>query len=78
MNLITLGIAVICIGIVMVMVGTLLTVTQPEGQEPHVRSGGVILVGPIPIVFGSDRTMLWVSIAGAALFLAAYYVWRTR
>jgi len=40
---------------------------------PKTRAGGVILIGPIPIVFGSDpgisRTMFYVALALMAAFL---------
>ena len=45
--------------------------TSPEGPPPARRWGGVLFLGPFPVVFGSDsrmtRTMLLV---GALLFLA--------
>lgn len=41
-------------------------------RERAVRSGGVLLLGPIPIVWGSDRRILpWMVAAGAALLLLA-------
>jgi len=29
----------------------------PEGKKARTRYGGVVLVGPVPIAFGSDKTM---------------------
>lgn len=48
----------------------------PEASEPgseaEARGGGVILLGPIPIVWGSDRSALgWLVAAGVVLTLAA-------
>lgn len=41
------------------------------------RSGGVVLLGPIPIVWGSDRRSLaWMIAAGVALLVLAF--WLTR
>jgi uncharacterized protein (TIGR00304 family) len=73
MLLVTAGLAVIAVGIAQ----SLLQAREPsESQEIEVRAGGVILIGPVPIVFGTDRSMVTLSIAGALLLLAAYYVWR--
>lgn len=46
---------------------------RQEGSEgTSTRGGGVILVGPIPIVWGSDRsTTRWLIVAGIALTVAA-------
>ena len=44
---------------------------SPEGAQPARRWGGVLFLGPIPVIFGSDprmtRTMLLI---GVVLFLA--------
>jgi len=44
---------------------------SPEGAPPARRWGGVLFLGPIPVIFGSDprmtRTMLLI---GVVLFLA--------
>lgn len=43
--------------------------------ERRSRSGGVVLLGPIPIVWGSDRRVLpWMVAAGAALLLLGLLV----
>lgn len=71
MLLVTAGLAVITVGIAQSLLHT-----RSAESETDVRAGGVILIGPIPIVFGTDRSMVVLSIAGALLLLAAYYVWR--
>ncbi len=48
-----------------------------EGRGARTRSGGVVLLGPIPIVWGSDRRILpWMVAAGFALLLLG--LWLTR
>lgn len=44
-----------------------------DGHDPAAKTekkfGGVVMIGPIPIVFGSDRkTANWMYFAGVALF----------
>lgn len=80
MKLIALGMLMIFLGVFVVMLGVFKSIQmkEPADQKPDVKAGGVILIGPIPIVFGTDRTMVLISIAGALLLLGAYYVWRSR
>ncbi len=79
MKLIALGMLIIFAGVVILMLGVVRSAYQTRGAgdaEGEVKAGGVILIGPIPIVVGTDRTMVLTSIAGAVLLLIAYYVWR--
>ncbi len=46
--------------------------TSPPPQEKESKSAGIILIGPIPIAWGSDRkTLLLVLIAAIGLILTA-------
>jgi uncharacterized protein (TIGR00304 family) len=64
-DLVTIGIAVILGGILVVFLATFLGARSKktgEGEErTEVKGGGVVLIGPIPIIFGSDAK--WASIA---------------
>ena len=51
-TLITTGIALILIGFLLVFVGTLVAAAGGDGD---VEGGGVIMIGPIPIVFGTSK-----------------------
>ena len=42
----------------------------PEAPQKKTRYGGVVLIGPVPIIFGSDRKMAWVMLL-VAIVLAA-------
>ena len=57
-DLVLAGLVVVLVGIG-VMVAAMLSQAGKQGTE--VRGGGVILVGPVPIIFGSD--MKWASVA---------------
>lgn len=56
MDLALLGTALILVGFGVVAVALL-----SSGGKREVRGGGVVLVGPIPIVFGSDAK--WAAVA---------------
>ncbi|NJF25196.1 DUF131 domain-containing protein [Thermococcus sp. Bubb.Bath] len=46
------GIILILIGFLLVFVGSLIAASGGEGE---VEGGGVIMIGPIPIIFGTGR-----------------------
>jgi uncharacterized protein (TIGR00304 family) len=63
MKLVILGFLIVLIGVLVILAGVFSTVYQSwktegcsgmEKPETSVRGGGVIMIGPIPIIFGSD------------------------
>lgn len=50
--LIIAGMTMIFVGFFLLMIGTLLSAA---GGDSEVEGGGVIMIGPIPIVFGTGR-----------------------
>ncbi|WP_342305885.1 DUF131 domain-containing protein [Methanolobus sp. ZRKC5] len=71
-NLFNIGFTLIILGFVLVFVGLLVSAFSGAGEF-----GGVILIGPIPIAFGSSpeitSSMLW-----AGVLLAVVYVLMRR
>ena len=56
----TLGLAVVLIGLAEVLFAAFSSARE-GGERPRVRGGGVVMIGPIPIIFGSDPR--WASVA---------------
>jgi len=60
MKLITLGFLLVFIGILVIIAGVFSMAYQAwktggmEKPEGSVRGGGVIMIGPVPIIFGTD------------------------
>ncbi|RZN42235.1 MAG: DUF131 domain-containing protein [Methanophagales archaeon ANME-1-THS] len=60
MKLITVGFLLVFIGILVIMAGIFSMVYQAwrtggvEKQEGGLRGGGIIMIGPIPLIFGTD------------------------
>ena len=60
MKLITVGFLIVLIGILVILTGVFSTAYQSwktggvEKPEQGVQGGGVIMIGPIPIIFGTD------------------------
>jgi len=63
LDLALIGIGIILVGFLVVLLATAASGRSPEEEErrTEVRGGGVVMIGPIPIVFGSDAK--WASIA---------------
>jgi uncharacterized protein (TIGR00304 family) len=63
-DLVLIGVAIILAGFLVVFLAMMMmsAKTPEEGErQTQVKGGGVILIGPIPIIFGSDAK--WTSIA---------------
>ena len=68
MNYITIGITLIILGFLILIIDTLL-----NAEKGEVKGGGIILIGPIPIGFGTDRTSrIIVLVLAIILMLIAY------
>jgi len=56
----SIGMAVVLIGIIIILAGFAKDIIERGSREGaaekgEIRGGGVILIGPFPIVFGTDR-----------------------
>ncbi|MFX0046339.1 MAG: DUF131 domain-containing protein [Candidatus Hermodarchaeota archaeon] len=68
-----LGLVVIVAGIILIVVGLLLSsLTSSEDQRVERESKGVLLIGPIPVVWGFGRRGWYVAGAVAIILLLLY------
>src|SRR2546426_11019518 len=68
LDLVALGILFVFAGFAIIFIAMILSASSEPGTEGRVRGGGVVMIGPIPLVFGSD--MKWASVVIVlALFL---------
>jgi len=76
-TLVFIGIAVVIAGMLLTFIGTaILSSGKNNNQESNnskVSTGGVILIGPIPIIFGNDKSMIAVTILGAIILMVIAY-----
>ena len=63
----TIGFILIIIGFVIIFVGAIYSSTQQSNQKTEV---GVILIGPIPIIFGSSWKAVTIAIILAIVLMA--------
>jgi uncharacterized protein (TIGR00304 family) len=73
-----LGFVLVFVG-VMILIAAVVLVSVFRGKNGKVKAAGVIVVGPVPIVFGSDKksvkTLLWLSVVFTALLIAAMFAY---
>ncbi len=74
----TLGIALIFIGVLIIIIAAIL-ISVSGAQKGKVKGGGVILVGPFPIIFGTDKkslkTVLLLSFALTVILVVAIIIY---
>ena len=57
-TLFSLAITLILVGVVIMVIATLLMFFSNAKGKGKVRGGGAIIIGPVPIVFGTDKESL--------------------
>lgn len=68
--LVGLGIALIFIGFMMVFLGVFLGALS--GSQGKVEGGGVVMIGPIPIIFGTSERVVALALVLTILALIIY------
>lgn len=64
-DIVSLGLITILFGFILVVIGSMLK------TKSRIESGGVILIGPFPIVWGSSKSMALLAVAVTIMFLLA-------
>ena len=85
-----IGAALVIAGVAVIVAAIVTVATRrpkkesPGGKEGRVKSAGIIMIGPIPIIFGTDKKSIKVVlILALALVIAViiamvllYWIWR--
>jgi len=53
------------------MIGSLM---QSSSKTGDVHTGGVILIGPIPIIFGNDKSLIIAGVIFAIVIMVLWYL----
>ena len=73
-----LGIALVFVGVLIIIVAVIL-LSILGAKKGKVKGGGAIIIGPIPIVFGTDKkslkTVLLLSLALTVMLVVAMVVY---
>ena len=75
-TIIFIGIAAVITGMLLIFIGTaFLSSGKTEGSDnTKVGTGGVVLIGPIPIIFGNDKSMVSIAVLGAIIIMVISYI----
>jgi uncharacterized protein (TIGR00304 family) len=73
-----LGIALIFVGMLVILVAVFLLFLSDIKGERKVKGGGAVIIGPFPIIFGTDKesvkTVLLLSLALTILLMIAMVI----
>lgn len=70
-ELIPLGFVLVMAGVFLIIAGML---SQAKASDASVKGGGIIMIGPLPIIFGTDAQSVKIVIALAILLILIAYV----
>ena len=73
LGLSSVGFGFILLGIGLIILGMILS-SSGTGQSGQIQGGGIILVGPVPIIFGTSTAMLLPLIIIAIIFMILMFV----
>jgi len=77
-TLYTLGFALILVGVLILIVASVL-VAFMRGKKEKMKAAGVIIIGPVPIIFGTDKkavkTILVLSIILTVSLIAGMLIY---
>ena len=77
-----LGFGLVILGIAVVAAAVIISSRRSRGKEKtETHAAGVIMIGPIPIIFGTDKKavkeVLFLAVALTVIMLVIYYLlWR--
>ncbi|MDO5835818.1 MAG: TIGR00304 family protein [Methanobacterium sp.] len=74
-TIILIGIVAVVVGMLLIFIGSTFISGKTDGNNnSKVSTGGVILIGPIPIVFGNDKSMVSIALVGAIILMILAYI----
>jgi uncharacterized protein (TIGR00304 family) len=65
-----LGLVVVLAGIIVIFIAALSSSGKKAGENEGAKGAGVVLIGPIPIIFGNDSRLLIIAIVLAMVLVA--------
>ncbi|MFX1521428.1 MAG: DUF131 domain-containing protein [Promethearchaeota archaeon] len=73
LGLSSVGFGIILLGIGLIILGMILP-SPGAGQSGQIQGGGILLIGPVPIIFGTSTAMLLPLIIIAIIFMILMFV----
>ncbi|MCK9152475.1 TIGR00304 family membrane protein [Methanobacterium alcaliphilum] len=76
-TLVIAGFLIIMLGFFLIIVGSMWQVTSSDSKDVdsggEIKTGGVIMIGPIPIIFGNDKGMVYIGVFLALILMIVSY-----
>jgi len=69
-----LGIVLIFAGIILLIAAIIVASTRGGSEKGKARGAGVIMIGPIPIIFGTDKKSVKAALALALALVVAVII----
>lgn len=73
-----LGVVLIFVGVLIIVIAVIL-LSISGAKKGEVKGGGAIIIGPVPVIFGTDkkslRTVLLLSLALTVLLVVAMVIY---
>ncbi len=74
MSLGAIGFALVILGIILAFAAVIILALRSHTSGTKTRGGGVLFIGPIPIIFGTDSDSAKILVALAILLMAIVLV----
>jgi uncharacterized protein (TIGR00304 family) len=77
----SLGVALVAVGIIIIVVSIILASTR---RNDKVKAAGVVMIGPVPIIFGTDKKsiktvlVLALALTFAVIIAMVVFYWLLR
>ena len=68
------GLVLVVLGFILAFVAVILLAIRSHAGDGGTRGGGVLLIGPIPIIFGTDRSSVKVLMILAMVLIAVVLI----
>ncbi len=70
----TIGFGLVLIGFVLALIAVILLATRSANAATKTRGGGILLIGPIPIIFGTDRESVKILVILSIILIAVVLI----
>jgi uncharacterized protein (TIGR00304 family) len=71
----SIGLTLIVAGFVLVFVATILLSLKGSSGKGKVKAGGVVIIGPVPIIFGTDKQTVKALLILSIILVTLLLIW---
>jgi uncharacterized protein (TIGR00304 family) len=71
----SIGLTLIVVGFALVFIATLLLAFKGSSGKGKVKAGGVVIIGPFPIIFGTDKQTVKALLILSIILVTLLLIW---